>query len=86
MKTQTPLKGKTMLKNLIIAILSALTGVIITKHFADKNVIELQREHNRKEHDAFSYAHSAGWDGGYVQGRKSMWMDTMSGNRPDTWA
>lgn len=74
-----------MFKNLIIAALSALSGVIITKHFADKNVIELQREQARKEHDTFSYAFSNGWDAGHVQGRKSMWIEVMSGSTPESW-
>ena len=74
-----------MLKTLIIAVLSAITGVVITKHFADKNVIELQREFARKEHDTHSYAFSAGWDAGNTNGRKNMWIETMSGNRPDSW-
>lgn len=74
-----------MLKNLIIAALSALAGYVITQHLADKNVIELQRKHAQSEHDTFTKAFSGGWDAGRVQGRKSMWMETMSGNRPDSW-
>ena len=74
-----------MLKNLIIAVLSAMTGVIITKHYADKNVIELQREFNAKEYETHSSAFSAGWDAGNINGRKNMWIETASGNRPDSW-
>lgn len=57
-----------MLKQLFTAIISAFLGVIITKHFADKTVIELHRDYKRKEHDTWSYAFSAGWDGGYEIG------------------
>lgn len=74
-----------MLKNLIIAVLSALGATVITKHFADKKIIELQREFNAKEYEIHSSSFSSGWDYGYTNGRKTMWIDTMNGNRPESW-
>lgn len=74
-----------MFKNLIIALLSALLGHVITQHRADKRVIELQRAHARDEHDTFSQAFSGGWDAGKNEGRKQMWMQCSNGNIPETW-
>lgn len=74
-----------MLKTLIIALLSALTGHVITQHIADKRVIELHRAQARTEHDTFSYAFSGGWDHGITEGRKQMWIKFMNGERPDSW-
>lgn len=74
-----------MLKTLILAILSALTGHVITQLRADKRVIELQRKQARSEHDTFSYAFSGGYDAGINEGGKRMWIRFMNGERPDSW-
>lgn len=74
-----------MFKNLIIALLSALAGHVITQHLADKRIIELQRAHARSEHDTFTQAFSGGWDHAITEGRKQMWIRFMNGERPDSW-
>lgn len=57
-----------MIKTLIAAIVSALTAHFITKHFADKTVIELHRSYDRKLDYKFVSAYSQGWNEGHEHG------------------
>lgn len=50
-----------MIKTLLTAIVSAVASHIITKHYADKNVISLHRSYDRKLDQTYMFAYAKGW-------------------------
>jgi hypothetical protein len=54
-----------MLKTLIAAIASFFLGVIVTKHFDDKKIIEIHRANDRAKDTLRSETFRDAWNDGY---------------------